>query len=212
MVEINENGLRVLVDVEHGQKTGYFLDQRENRAAIAPFCTGDALDCFCHTGGFALHAAKYGAKTVEAVDISPEALAMTRRNAALNGFLNIKTTEANVFDLLKAYEKERRLYDLVVLDPPAFAKSRAALKNAARGYKEINLRGFGLVRPGGFLVTCSCSHFMTPPLFLEMLQDAAADARRAARIVEIRFQAKDHPFGVGADESLYLKCVILQVF
>lgn len=210
-VEISENGLRVLVDVAHGQKTGYFLDQRENRAAIAPFCRGKVLDCFCHTGGFALHAAKYGADHVEAVDISADALELVRRNAALNGFSNIETTEANVFDLLKAYEQQKRQFDLVILDPPAFAKSRAALKNAARGYKEINLRGFSLVRPGGWLVTCSCSHFMTPPLFLDMLQHAAADARRAARIVEIRYQAKDHPFALGADESLYLKCVMIQV-
>lgn len=211
LVEISENGLRVLVDVENGQKTGYFLDQRENRAALAPFSSGKVLDCFCHTGGFALHAAKYGADTVEAVDISASALEMVRKNAALNGLTNITTTEANVFDLLKAYQQEGRQYDLVILDPPAFAKSKSALKSAVRGYKEINLRGMQLVRPGGFLVTCSCSHFMTPDLFLDMIKRAAADVGRTARILEIRYQAKDHPIGIGADESLYLKCVILQL-
>lgn len=211
LVEISENGLRMLVDVENGQKTGYFLDQRENRAALAPFASGKVLDCFCHTGGFALHAAKYGADTVEAVDISASALEMVRKNAALNGLTNISTTEANVFDLLKAYQQEGRQYDLVILDPPAFAKSKSALKSAVRGYKEINLRGMQLVRQGGFLVTCSCSHFMTPPLFLDMIKRAAADVGRTARILEIRYQAKDHPIGIGADESLYLKCVILQL-
>lgn len=211
LVEISENGLRVLVDVENGQKTGYFLDQRENRAALAPFSSGSVLDCFCHTGGFALHAAKFGADTVEAVDISASALEMVRKNAALNGLTNITTTEANVFDLLKTYQQEKRQYDLVILDPPAFAKSKSALKSAVRGYKEINLRGMQLVRPGGFLVTCSCSHFMTPDLFLDMIKRAAADVGRTARILEIRYQAKDHPIGIGADESLYLKCVILQL-
>lgn len=211
LVEINENGLRVRVDVVGGQKTGYFLDQRENRAALAPFSTGAVLDCFCHTGGFALHAARYGADTVEAVDISSAALEMVRQNAALNGLTNITTTEANVFDLLKSYQQEGRRYDLVILDPPAFAKSKSALQSAARGYKEINLRGMQLVRPGGFLVTCSCSHFMTPPLFLDMIKRAAADVGRTARVLEIRYQAKDHPIGLGADESLYLKCVILQL-
>lgn len=211
LVEISENGLRMLVDVENGQKTGYFLDQRENRAALAPFASGKVLDCFCHTGGFALHAAQYGADTVEAVDISASALEMVRKNVVLNGLTNIRTTEANVFDLLKAYQQEGRQYDLVILDPPAFAKSKSALKSAVRGYKEINLRGMQLVRPGGFLVTCSCSHFMTPPLFLDMIKRAAADVGRTARILEIRYQAKDHPIGIGADESLYLKCVILQL-
>ncbi|MFT9056058.1 MAG: class I SAM-dependent rRNA methyltransferase [Ethanoligenens sp.] len=211
LVEIAENGLRMLVDVENGQKTGYFLDQRENRAALAPFSHGRVLDCFCHTGGFALHAAQYGADSVEAVDISASALEMVRKNAALNGLTNITATEANVFDLLKTYQQEKRQYDLVILDPPAFAKSKSALKSAARGYKEINLRGMTLVRPGGFLVTCSCSHFMTPPLFLDMIKRAAADVGKTARILEIRYQAKDHPIGMGADESLYLKCVILQL-
>lgn len=212
LVEIRENGLRMLVDVANGQKTGYFLDQSENRAAIAPYVTGgEVLDCFCHTGGFALHAAKYGASRVEAVDISAPALEMVKKNAALNGFSNIATTEANVFDLLKKYEEEGRRFDAVVLDPPAFAKNRAALTGAWRGYKEINLRGMKLVRPGGFLVTCSCSHFMTPGLFIKMLAEAAGDVGIRAKVVEQRYQGRDHPFTLTDDESLYLKCVVLQI-
>ena len=212
-VEIEENGIRILVDIEHGQKTGYFLDQRENRAAIAPFVKdAEMLDCFCHTGGFALHAAKYGAKAVEAVDISADALDVARKNAALNGYKNISFTEANVFDLLNAYQKEKRAFDTIILDPPAFCKTKSALPGAYRGYKEINLRAMKLLRPGGFLITCSCSHFMTPELFVQMLGEASVDVRRQARIIENRYQAKDHPTAVNADESLYLKCVILQVF
>ena len=212
-VEIKENGLRILVDIENGQKTGYFLDQRENRAAIAPFVRdARVLDCFCHTGSFALHAAHYGAESVEAVDISTEALEMARANASLNGLDDVAFVQANVFDLLRAYEEERRLYDTVILDPPAFCKTKSALPGAWRGYKEINLRAMKLLRPGGFLITCSCSHFMTPELFLRMLQESAADVRRQARIIEIRYQAKDHPVAVNADESLYLKCVMVQVF
>jgi len=212
LVEIEENGLRLLVDIENGQKTGYFLDQRENRAAIAPFVKGaEVLDCFCHTGGFALHAAKYGAKSVEAVDISSDALKLAAQNVELNGFTNISFKEANVFDLLKAYQIEKRSFDTVILDPPAFCKTKSALDGAYRGYKEINLRGMKLLRPGGFLITCSCSHFMTPDLFLKMLQESAFDVRRHARIIENRYQAKDHPIAVNADESLYLKCVIIQI-
>lgn len=212
IVEIEENGIKILVDIENGQKTGYFLDQRENRAAIAPFAKdAELLDCFCHTGSFALHAAKFGAKAVEAVDISESALEMVNKNAALNGFNNITTNCANVFDLLNAYQNKGRMFDTIILDPPAFCKTRSALSGAYRGYKEINLRAMKLVRQGGFLITCSCSHFMTPELFMKMLQDAAIDSRRTVRITEIRYQAKDHPVSVNADESLYLKCVMLQI-
>ena len=212
IVEIEENGIRLLVDVENGQKTGYFLDQRENRAAIAPFARGaELLDCFCHTGGFALHAAKFGATCVEAVDVSDTALEFVQKNAALNGYDNITAKNADVFDLLNKYQQEGRLFDTIILDPPAFCKTKAALSGAYRGYKEINLRAMKLLRPGGFLITCSCSHFMTPELFLKMLQDAAVDSRRTVRICEIRYQAKDHPVAVNADESLYLKYVALQV-
>ena len=212
IVTIRENGIKMLVDIENGQKTGYFLDQRENRAAIAPFCRdADVLDCFCHTGGFAVHAAHYGAKSVEAVDISPLALQYVRENAALNCFDTIQSKQANVFDLLNDYERDGRRFDTIILDPPAFCKNKAALPGAYRGYKEINLRAMKLVNPGGFLITCSCSHYMTPELFRKMLQEAASDVRRSVRIVEIRYQAKDHPVAVTADESLYLKCMILQI-
>lgn len=212
VVEIEENGIKILVDIENGQKTGYFLDQRENRAAIAPFVKGSSvLDCFCHTGGFALHAAKYGAAAVEAADISESALDFVNKNAALNGFSNIETKKANIFDMLNAYQNEGRFFDTVILDPPAFCKSKSALPGAIRGYKEINLRGMNLVRQGGFLITCSCSHFMTPELFMQMLQDAALDSRRVVRLIETRYQAKDHPVSINADESLYLKCIALQV-
>lgn len=212
LVEIEENGVRMLVDVENGQKTGYFLDQKENRAAIEPYCKGaDVLDCFCHTGGFAMHAAKFGAKSVEAVDISQSALEMTERNASLNGFEMITPKKANVFDLLNDYQMNGRMFDTVILDPPAFCKTKSAIGGALRGYKEINLRGMKLVRSGGFLVTCSCSHYVTPALFMKMLQDAALDSRRGVRICEIRYQSKDHPVSIDADESLYLKCVVLQI-
>jgi 23S rRNA (cytosine1962-C5)-methyltransferase len=213
IVEIEENEIKFLVDIENGQKTGYFLDQTENRAAIAPFVKdAEVLDCFCHTGSFALHAAKYGAKKVEAVDISDLALELVKKNSALNGFDNITVKKANVFDLLNEYQGSGRLFDAVILDPPAFCKSKSALAGAYRGYKEINLRGMMLTKPGGFLITCSCSHYMTPELFLQMLQEAAFDLRRKVRIIEIRYQSKDHPIAINADESLYLKCVILQVF
>jgi 23S rRNA (cytosine1962-C5)-methyltransferase len=211
-VEINEHGIRILVDIENGQKTGYFLDQRENRAAIEPFVRdARVLDCFSHTGGFALHAAKYGAKSVEAVDISEQALKIAAENAVLNGFSTIETKQANVFDLLNDYVRAGNMFDTIILDPPAFCKTKSALSGAYRGYKEINLRAMKLVNPGGFLITCSCSHFMTPELFLKMINEAAVDVRRRVRIIEIRYQAKDHPVAVNADESLYLKCVMLQV-
>ncbi len=169
------------------------------------------LDCFCHTGGFALHAAKFGAAAVEAVDISEDVLEYVNKNAALNGFNNIETKKANVFDLLNVYQSEGRMFDTIILDPPAFCKTKSALPGAYRGYKEINLRGMKLVNQGGFLITCSCSHFMTPELFMKMLQDAALDSRRNVRITEIRYQAKDHPVSINADESLYLKCIALQI-
>jgi len=212
-VEIIENGNRMLVDIENGQKTGYFLDQRENRAAIAPYVAGaDVLDAFCHTGGFAVHAARYGAKSVEAVDISEHAIDYARRNAALNGFEGvINGVVGNVFDILKEYDTSGRQFDTIILDPPAFCKSRAALNGAYRGYKEINLRAMKLLRAGGFLITCSCSHYMLPQLFTKMLTEAAADSKRIIRQIEFRAQSKDHPVLLGEAESLYLKCVILQV-
>ncbi|RKD33457.1 class I SAM-dependent rRNA methyltransferase [Thermohalobacter berrensis] len=212
-VEIIENGIKMTVDIENGQKTGYFLDQRENRAAIKPFVkNARVLDTFTHTGGFTLHAAHYGADEVIAVDISEHAIEYVKENAKLNGYENkIKTVVGNVFDVLRDYHKNNEKFDVIILDPPAFCKSRSAVKRAYRGYKEINLRAMKLLRSGGFLVTCSCSHYMTPDLFMDMIKDAARDAKKRLRQVEVRTQAKDHPILVGDDQSLYLKCVILQV-
>ena len=174
---IREHDARMLVSIANGQKTGHFLDQQENRGRLKPYAPGqDVLDLCCCTGGFSIHAALYGAKSVEAVDVSEDALALVRRNAALNGVQDIVTTTcANIFDLARQYVREGRQYGLVVCDPPAFAKSRKALENAYRGYKELNLQCMKLVRPGGYLVSCSCSQFMTPELFLKMLREAAAD-------------------------------------
>lgn len=212
-VEIQENEVRMLVDIENGQKTGYFLDQRENRAALRPFVKdARVLDTFTHTGGFAMHAAYYGAKEVTAVDISEHAIDFAKRNAELNGLQDkIKGVVGNVFDVLKEYQVAEEKFDVVILDPPAFCKTKSALEGAYRGYKDINLRGMKILKPGGFLVTCSCSHYMYPGLFMEMIQDAAMDARRIVRQVEFRTQAKDHPVLYGSDESMYLKCVIMQV-
>ncbi|QIB27381.1 class I SAM-dependent rRNA methyltransferase [Caloranaerobacter azorensis] len=212
-IEIVENGIKMVVDIENGQKTGYFLDQRENRAAIKPLVKdARVLDTFTHTGGFALHAAHYGAKEVIAVDISEHAIDYVNQNAKLNGFEDkIQGVVGNVFDVLRDYHKNKEKFDVVILDPPAFCKSRSALEGAYRGYKEINLRAMKIIKPGGFLVTCSCSHYMTPELFMEMIQDAAKDAKKTLRQIEVRTQAKDHPILLGSDESLYLKCVIVQV-
>jgi len=212
-VEIVENGVRIIVDLENGQKTGYFLDQKENRAAIAPVVAdAEVLDCFCHTGAFALHACKYGAKSVIAVDISDEALAQAKCNAELNGFEDrIEYICGNAFDVLHEYQKESRQFDAVILDPPAFAKSKKALAGAKRGYKDINLRAMRIIKPGGFLVTCSCSHYMLPDMFQQVIAEAAQDAGRLLRQVEFRTQAKDHPYLISYPESLYLKCGIYQV-
>ncbi|HYF81963.1 MAG TPA: class I SAM-dependent rRNA methyltransferase [Clostridia bacterium] len=212
-VEIMENEVKMLVDIENGQKTGYFLDQRENRAALRPFVKdARVLDTFTHTGGFALHAAHYGAKEVTAVDISEHAIEYVKRNAAINGLqYKINGVVGNVFDVLKEYQLANEKFDVVILDPPAFCKTKSAVEGAYRGYKDINLRGMKILKPGGFLVTCSCSHYMYPGIFMEMIQDAAMDAHRIVRQVEFRTQAKDHPVLYGSDESMYLKCVILQV-
>jgi 23S rRNA (cytosine1962-C5)-methyltransferase len=212
-VVIQENGLKFYVDLAAGQKTGYFLDQRENRAALQPFVKGArVLDCFCHTGGFSVHAAHYGAREVVGLDISAEAIAMARRNAVLNGYGDLCSfEEANAFDALRELERQEERFDVVILDPPAFVKARKALEGAIRGYKEINLRAMKILSPGGFLVTCSCSYHMPEELFLEVIQDAAFDARRRLRLLARRGQAPDHPVLLGYDESRYLKCLMLQV-
>lgn len=213
-VEIVENGIKVIVDVENGQKTGYFLDQRENRASLKGLVDGaEVLDVFCYTGGFSLHALKYGASKVVAVDSSGIALEMAKENAKLNGFMDrIEFIEENAFDLLRRFHKEGRSFDVVILDPPAFAKSSKNIEGALRGYKEINLRAMKIIRDGGFLITCSCSQHITRDLFEKVIESASFDANRILRLVEFRYQAKDHPILLSHPESLYLKCGIYQVW
>ena len=213
VVEIVENGVRYLVDVAEGQKTGFFLDQKYNRLAIQPLAKGGrVLDCFTHTGAFALNAAKGGAREVLGVDASQLGVDQATRNAELNGMSDRVRFECHdVFELLPELEKKGEKFDLVILDPPAFTKSRASVKKAVTGYREINLRGIKLVKNGGYLATCSCSHFMTPELFTKTIGEAARDARRRLRQVEYRTQAADHPVLWGADQSLYLKFYIFQV-
>ena len=211
-VEIVENGVRYLVDVKDGQKTGFFLDQKYNRAAVARLCPGKkVLDCFTHTGSFGLNCAKAGASSVLAVDASELGIEQAKENAALNGLSNISFQVADVFELLPELEKQEELYDVVILDPPAFTKSRSSIRNAVKGYREINLRGMRLVRDGGFLATCSCSHFMDPDLFAKTLAEAAHGAHKRLRQVEFRTQACDHPILWANDASYYLKFYIFQV-
>ncbi|MEE1199708.1 MAG: class I SAM-dependent rRNA methyltransferase [Christensenellales bacterium] len=211
-VEMLENGIRFQVDVKLGQKTGFFLDQKENRAALAPLCReAKVLDCFCHNGSFSLHAAKFGAESVLGVDISEEALDVARENARRNGLNNVTFEAHNCFDHLRELTDSAAQFDLVILDPPAFTKNKAALQSALRGYKEINLRGLKLVRPGGFLVTCSCSQHVLTDAFQDMVNQAARDAKKRIRLVESRTQAKDHPILPQSIETKYLKCMILQV-
>lgn len=210
---INENGLRFHVDIENGQKTGYFLDQQDNRRAIQHIVKGaDVLEAFCYTGTFSLHAAHYGAKSVLGLDISENAVATARRNAALNNYQDIcKFQAVNAFDVLKAWGKEGKKYDMVLLDPPAFTKSRENIQKAITGYKEINLRGMKLVKPGGFLVTASCTNLVPPELFLQIIGMAAKDARRTLRQVTWQTQASDHPILWNVPTTQYLKFLIVQV-
>lgn len=212
-VEIVENGVHYIVDVEDGQKTGFFLDQKNNRAAIHRFCRDKkVLDCFTHTGSFALNAGIAGAASVLGVDASQLAVDQAAENAALNGLQDrVKFQCADVFELLPQLEARGEKYDVVILDPPAFTKSRNSVKNAVKGYREINLRGLKLVRDGGYLVTCSCSHFMDPELFAKTIREAAAGAHRRLRQVEFRTQGCDHPILWAADQSYYLKFYIFQV-
>ena len=212
-VEIVENGVHYMVDVEDGQKTGFFLDQKNNRAAIHRFCKDKkVLDCFTHTGSFALNAGIAGAKSVLGVDASELAVEQARENARLNGLEDrVQFTCADVFELLPDLEKKGEQFDVVILDPPAFTKSRNSVKNAVKGYREINVRGLKLVKNGGFLVTCSCSHFMEPDLFAKTIREAANGAHKRLRQVEFRTQACDHPILWAADQSYYLKFYIFQV-
>ncbi|MDF2906609.1 MAG: putative methylase [Herbinix sp.] len=212
-VEIVENGVKYLVDIAEGQKTGFFLDQKYNRAAIAKLCKdARVLDCFTHTGSFALNAGLGGAREVIGVDASELGVAQATENAALNGLSDtVKFITADVFDLLPEYEKKGEQFDVVILDPPAFTKSKNSVKNAIKGYREINLRAMKLVKDGGYLATCSCSHFMTPDLFAETIGQAAKNVKKRIRQVEYRTQAPDHPILWAADESYYLKFFIFQV-
>ena len=212
-VIIQENGILFHVDVKEGQKTGFFLDQKENRAAIEPFVRGkNVLDCFSHTGSFALHAGKFGAKEVTGVDISEYACEFARSNAVLNSLedkVGFKT--ANVFDLLSEQSRKGTKYDVIILDPPAFTKTRSAVEGAMRGYKEINLRALKMIKTDGFLITCSCSQHVSREMFQNMVLDAAKDAHVILRQIEFRTQGKDHPILPGAPETEYLKCGIYQV-
>ncbi len=212
-VEITENGVRYHVDVVNGQKTGFFLDQKYNRAAVGRLCNGaKVLDCFTHTGSFALNAGISGAASVLGVDASETAIKQAEANAKLNGLEDrVKFQVADVFDLLPKLAEEGEKYDVVILDPPAFTKSRTATKQAIKGYREINLRGMKLVKNGGYLATCSCSHFMTPELFRDTIAQAASGAHVRLRQVEYRTQAADHPILWSADESYYLKFYLFQV-
>ncbi|KLU67873.1 ribosomal RNA large subunit methyltransferase I [Desulfosporosinus acididurans] len=243
-ITLQENELKIMVDVAEGQKTGYFFDQRENRASLKPIMTGwgashgiyrdpegrpqdkkgkeiknpfwdgaEVLDCFSHTGSFMLHACLYGAKKVTCVDISEKAIEMAKRNALLNGFLHrTQFVAENAFDFLRNQVNEKKTWDVVILDPPAFAKSRQVLEGALRGYKEINLQGMKLVRDGGVLITASCSYHLSSARFQKMLQEAAADAHKILRLVEFRRAGKDHPVLLGSEETDYLKFAIYEVF
>ncbi len=212
-VEITENGVKYIVDVEDGQKTGFFLDQKNNRAAIRKLCPGKkVLDCFTHTGSFALNAGMAGAASVLGVDASMTGIDQAMENAKLNGLEDrVRFQCADVFELLPKLEEQGEKFDLVILDPPAFTKSRKAVKNAVKGYREINMRGLKLVEEGGFLATCSCSHFMEPELFAKTIKEAARSAHKRLRQVEFHTQAPDHPILWAADESYYLKFYIFQV-
>ena len=212
-VEIVENGVRYMVDVRDGQKTGFFLDQKYNRQAVGRLCKGKkVLDCFTHTGSFALNAGINGAVSVLGVDASQLGVEQARENARLNGLEDrVRFVCGDVFEFLPKLESEGELFDVVILDPPAFTKSRNAVKQAVKGYREINLRGMKLVRDGGFLATCSCSHFMEPELFTKTIREAAAGVHRRLRQVEYRTQAADHPILWAADESYYLKFYMFQV-
>lgn len=212
-VEIIENGVKYIVDVEEGQKTGFFLDQKYNRAAVARLCKGAAvLDCFTHTGSFALNAALGGADSVLGVDASELGVERARANAELNGVSDrVEFTCRDVFELLPELVEQGRQFDVVILDPPAFTKSRNSVRNATKGYREINIKGMKLVKNGGYLATCSCSHFMEQELFAKTIAEAARSAHKRLRQVEFRTQAPDHPILWSADESYYLKFYIFQV-
>lgn len=209
-VIVTENGLRFRVDLLTGQKTGAFLDQRENRAVVRQLARGRGLDCFSFHGSFAIHLAA-GCEQVTGLDISLPAIERARENAALNGFSNIEFIETNVFDKLREYDDAGERFETIVLDPPAFARNRSAREGALRGYKEINLRAMRLLSPGGILITCTCSYHVSEQLFQQLLEDAARDAGRSMQIIEKRTQGRDHPMMLSLPETFYLKCFVLRL-
>jgi 23S rRNA (cytosine1962-C5)-methyltransferase len=210
LIEMNENGVKMLIDVVNGQKTGHFLDQKENRAALRDYVKGArVLDCFSHTGGFALHAAMYGAASITACDISETATEAIKRNAELNNFKNVETYTGDVFEYLRQLRHNGEFYDTVILDPPAFTKSSDTVQSAIKGYRDINIQAMKIIKKGGFLVTCSCSHFITRDIFLDMLRSAARSAGAEMKLVEYRFESRDHASVLTSEESAYLKTAIL---
>lgn len=208
-VTVREGQIRYVVDLHHGQKTGLFLDQRENREAAARYAHGRLLDCFAYSGGFGLQLARH-CDSVEAIDISADAVAAITANAAGNGIANLQAREANVFDALRQLEKAGERYDTIVLDPPAFAKNKAAIEKALSGYREINLRALRLLNPGGYLVSCSCSYHVDEATFAQVIYEASVDAHTPVAVVEKRMQGRDHPVLLGVPETYYLKCLILR--
>ncbi|MDE7213543.1 MAG: class I SAM-dependent rRNA methyltransferase, partial [Anaeroplasmataceae bacterium] len=210
-VEVMENGIRFIVDVEHGQKTGYFLDQKLNRDMVKYYVKDKVvLDCFSNVGGFALHACKYGALHVDACDISKLACEEISSNAKLNDFTQLNVICTDVFDYLRKEELKNK-YDVIILDPPAFTKDKTTIKKAYRGYKEINLQALKIIKSGGYLLTFSCSQHMTPELFMEMIKEASLDAKREVQFIDFKIQAPDHPALLSGKEQLYLKCMVLRV-
>jgi 23S rRNA (cytosine1962-C5)-methyltransferase len=213
VVIIKENGIKLEVDIINGQKTGYFLDQKENRDNLKYYVKGKSvLDCFCNVGGFSLCASKYGASSITSIDVSEDAIVSVKRNAELNGYTNINAIQADVFDQLRLYKKERQKFDVIVLDPPAFTKSKDTVKAGYHGYRDINMLALRQINKGGYLITCSCSQHLTLNLFLEMLKESVAASGVNARLVELRTQGKDHATLIGTDEALYLKVAVLHIF
>ncbi len=209
-IHVRENGILFACDLLKGQKTGSFLDQRENHFEARRYASGDVLDCFSYQGGFALTVADR-CEHVEVIEMAPAAIEAARKNQQLNGISNVHFREGNTFDLLKEYDEAGRRFRMIILDPPAFAKNRDSIPAAQRGYKEINLRAMKLLVPGGYLITCSCSYHVTEPLFLQILAEAANDAKRSVIVVERRTQAKDHPILLTMPETHYLKCMIIRI-
>ncbi|MBM3254555.1 MAG: class I SAM-dependent rRNA methyltransferase, partial [Candidatus Omnitrophica bacterium] len=214
LITITENRIRFFVDIKNGQKTGFYIDQRDNRNIVRDFSKeAKVLDCFCYTGGFSIYALYYGANHVTGIDISEESIKLAKRNAALNNFKDKKFifNIANVFDELKNFDRCGEKFDLVVLDPPSFTRKKQTLKAAIRGYKEINLRAMKILKPGGVLITCSCSYHIGLELFKSMLIQASSDAKRTVRILDIRNHPMDHPILLQLKESSYLKCLVLEI-